>query len=129
MVSRETASRQADSKSIGTLAGSVAARGKARTTMSIPANVDSGNADFGGGFRDTSGDEMPQPALHPIAYHRVPEGPVDDKANARRRAASAGPHYRITIGNTRSMDNQSGPTDANAAPGRPLEVLGAAHSQ
>ena len=89
---------------------------------------------------------MPQPALHPIAYHRVPEGPVDDKANARRGAASAGPHYRITIGNTRSMDNQSGPTDedrkqalsrllkagptdANAAPGRPLEVLGAAHSQ
>ena len=31
-----------------------------------------------------SGGEMPQPALHPIAYHRVPDGPIDDKANARR---------------------------------------------
>jgi hypothetical protein len=31
-----------------------------------------------------SGGEMPQSAPHSIAYHCVPDGTIDDKANAQR---------------------------------------------
>jgi hypothetical protein len=38
----------------------------------------------GWGIGDVRGGEMPQAAPYPIAGHRVPDGTVNNKANARR---------------------------------------------